>query len=969
MRLAGAPGSGKTTLLSELAKARGYKLVYASQLSPKEIFAVLANQLRGVSADAAQQFATFEGAKHAFASAWAEASELTLVIDDSPYIDDIIEVAWSKKSTQNHQGRILYSTRDLDPVDSRVESIFHLPPMNLEQTALMLKSVRQDHTQEEAIRLWEVTKGNPLRIRQQLVSSGRSTKQVWQDLNPSQREIVTYLTIARSGLAVEDLLSLRNDISYGPENLFADVDLLPELTVGTGVGFRIVHEEIRDELWKLIAARPERIQFAAGRLSKFLEAEGRVVEAYFVLAKSGHKDAGRLLGKAAFEAARSGDWKSSISIQEELLKRAERRKDIDDAIHTRLALAQAYQISGNVNVAREFLERVRQDVTKASKEIRLFVEQFILSSTALFELTPKSVSDLEALKSQLKTAGREWHAARISIDLSVAYIHAHNAPAAEREAREALVVFEAVDDGYGFEIARRNLASALYAQGGRDQEADRLVREIELAEPDQDGRRSRAWLCNMLVRKNRKVGALGEAEENALEAINIARELGDEALVAVNQICLGNVLSDKKQFAEAIRAYDTAANLAQKCGRHEVEAQASYLAGDTYNSIPNDHPDRKSDSAERAELLSRHAIGLMRGTIAYDHMWRAYDTLADALYDQGRKKDAVDAQFQSATYLLKIRDWDNFERLFMTACHNAADIGPLIYLKGIGATFGLDTTSKEDSTLLERLYEPLDVIFRELPPNVLLPFFGLHLHLMSRHLPAPVTRRLVDLIFDLLRSVAKERPDEPWRVVYPAITLAAGCSASLTIQDFVRIAQNVSEFVPDLHIRQMREGDCRWTVVLSLPSPVAISISQIDDEKPTVLACLVLWLFLKGFEAALASELLGGVTLLNEIALQIANGPTMPPDLQRHVAASLKETPCVVSRPANIEADDVKDPTLVFLSETFLADLSIGQGRGGALQILFGLTAIELAYRLLRGTVDIEALGPKVTAVVKQSIS
>ncbi|RVA55368.1 DUF4062 domain-containing protein, partial [Mesorhizobium sp. M7A.F.Ca.US.001.01.1.1] len=334
VRLAGEAGSGKTTLLSQLAQAHGYKLVYGSRLSPKELFAVLANQLRGITADSAQQFATFEGAKHAFASAWAEAGEITVIIDDSPYIDDIADAMRSAGSAPDHRGRLLYSSRDLTALDSRPESIFHLEPMRPEQVGTMLNAAQREHTLEDVMRLWRSTGGNPLRIRQELVSSGRSTKQVWEELGPSQRELITYLSVSNAVLNVDDLLSLRDDPAYGSENLFADVDLVPELVVGTGMGFKIVHEAIREELWKLIASKPERIQFAAGRLGKFLESEGRVVEAYFVLAKAGHKNAGRLLHVAAFEAARSGDWKSSLPIQEELLKNAERRKDNDDIIHT-----------------------------------------------------------------------------------------------------------------------------------------------------------------------------------------------------------------------------------------------------------------------------------------------------------------------------------------------------------------------------------------------------------------------------------------------------------------------------------------------------------------------------------------------------------------------------------------------------------------------------------------------------------
>jgi hypothetical protein len=281
----------------------------------------------------------------------------------------------------------------------------------------------------------------------------------------------------------------------------------------------------------------------------------------------------------------------------------------------------------------------------------------------------------------------------------------------------------------------------------------------------------------------------------------------------------------------------------------------------------------------------------------------------------------------------------------------------------------LNLTIPKNSTPVERMYDLLPDVFRGLPSTAILPFFGLHLGRMTNDLPALVTRRLVDLIFKMVEGIARENPRDHWRLLYPTIVLAAGCATALTVYDYVRIGEAVTNAVPDVTARPEFDGGARWVVILSLPAPVAISILPMDDTKSTTLACLLLALFLKGFEAELSRELFQGVTLMPELTIMVADATCMPQDLRPFVADALKNAPCVVTRPTNLVEDKPDLPTNVFLSETFISELVIGEGRGGALQVLFGFTLIEVAYRLLRGTVDPDALSPKVVKLVRHSVS
>jgi len=438
--------------------------------------------------------------------------------------------------------------------------------------------------------------------------------------------------------------------------------------------------------------------------------------------------------------------------------------------------------------------------------------------------------------------------------------------------------------------------------------------------------------------------------------------------VAINNIGLGNVLSDQDLYQEAILAYDQAALAAQRCRRHEVEAHASYLAANTYNEVPEGHP-LHTDAAERAEMLARYAIGLMRNSIAYDHLGRAFEALADSFFGRGRLREAVEALFESASHFLPAHNWDALERVLMTACYNCDDL-PDVYLAGVNRMLKLDPGElKPSASALERLFAPFRAALVALPREVMIPFLGYHIRTMVKDLPPPIVRRMADLCFAQIRASGIEGDRQPWRILYPTLVVAAGCAKSLTNQDFLRFAEAISQDMAGLSAVPEHDGGARWYVELDLPEPVALTIYPLDDSKPTTLACLLLALFLKGFEADLGKDLLAGAAMVAEVPIQIANFETMPEDLRPFVAGSIADQPCVATRLTEGSIEDRSTPTLVFLAPEFLDRMSVGEGKGGSLQVLAGYTALEVALRILGDTISPEELGPKMVKLVRRSIS
>src|SRR5262249_30669679 len=160
-----------------------------------------------------------------------------------------------------------------------------------------------------------------------------------------------YLALSPLPLSIEDLLTLRGDAAYGPEHLIDDLDRMPALVIGTGAGYRPSHHKIREELIQAVSLKAERYQFAASRLGTHLADKGRIVQAYFLLRDAKNPKSRSIVRQAAHEATRSGDQLSSIQILKDMLLAAKGKKSSEERVNDALALAQAYEHSGEIAAA------------------------------------------------------------------------------------------------------------------------------------------------------------------------------------------------------------------------------------------------------------------------------------------------------------------------------------------------------------------------------------------------------------------------------------------------------------------------------------------------------------------------------------------------------------------------------------------------------------------------------------------
>jgi len=148
-------------------------------------------------------------------------------------------------------------------------------------------------------------------------------------------------------------------------------------------------------------------------------------------------------------------------------------------------------------------------------------------------------------------------------------------------------------------------------------------------------------------------------------------------------------------------------------------------------------------------------------------------------------------------------------------------------------------------------------------------------------------------------------------------------------------------------------------------------VQQIDDNLETALVTTLLVLFLKGFEDEIQRQvILASNVRVREVAVSVMDVSTFRDHVTRDPKFVLptEEHPCAVSRPTNPKARD-KVPTIVICRDDISRHWHAGRREGSAVQILFGLTLVEIVWQLFEGEIELDALHPRVVSVVRKSIS
>ena len=970
----GPAGIGKTVTLAEYAKRETGIFISASGLSQKDLLGLAANKLLGRSKDDAIQFATLDGARAGFKSAWSETEKAALVVDDYADLDILFEII-RQAGGPSPDKILIASVRDTSECEVEA-SLIEMEPLSKDQAHQLLFTLRSTISDDEFDRIFVATGGNPLLLTQStkvdagaLLDPLEAILDQYRKLTPRARELVTYLSISPVPLSAGDLMALCEGEGYLAEEFFQDIKLAAALVREDVRGYAIFHEKIRDDLLNCIRVETQKFRYFSERVAKNLVKNGDNIRAFFILESCGSESASKVQKQAIRDATRLGDVSSARRLLTRSLEKSIELNDKISITETSIALAQMAQWAGDLKAETEYLKeasRLADDI--GDEELSVFVKEYELSSRAQRHMDVDSIGEIIALCEAYATAGRRWELGRFSLLLSSIWIGLYDYVQAEKSALKAKECFEALGDVYGVGLAKRNCAAALMGIPERKADADRLFSEV-LQDDDPSDRRARAWLCNLMVRRLREEGRADEALERAREAVDIGKELGDEYIVAINQIGIANALNDMSKLKEALKTYDAAGLTAQHCGRRDIEAQASRLSASVCDDLADisDKADSR-DYAGEAVAYAKHAVALLEPTAAHGQKGRLYRQLGDSLQIAGEMTSAIDAYFKAASLLRSYGDLDEFRSSLMTGAYLAIDKNEFQqYLSGISKALGISELAERD-TLSEAFFDSLLAILPELDETVAIPVLGLHCGTLLKNAPDFVAPSLVGKILDDA-AANPDINDNPWRLLFLALVLCASCPADqLSIFQLAKISELISKKVEGLVYKPAGDGAAFWVVSIDIGRPVIFSIQQIDDRPDTNLATMFLALFLKGFENQIRENILSGmVPARREMAISLGSYAEMPNDLQEILAPHLDDTFCAVTRPSDIADDQL--PTFVCCREDIGDEWGVSSGKGGSLQVLLGYTILEIIYAMLHGEVELETLKPKIVSVVRETIS
>jgi hypothetical protein len=293
-------------------------------------------------------------------------------------------------------------------------------------------------------------------------------------------------------------------------------------------------------------------------------------------------------------------------------------------------------------------------------------------------------------------------------------------------------------------------------------------------------------------------------------------------------------------------------------------------------------------------------------------------------------------------------------------------------LHGISDTLGFEQPDHQKA-LVDQFLGLVAPIMETVPKGSLIRLLGGHLGEVSSHLPISMKRGLVSAVVECFRDFAQgaRGQAEPWRILYSAIAVAALLKDANQPYLHHRLAASITDGVRNVFVREEGDGTRVWTLVINIGRRITVTIACLDATPASNLAGFALAMFIKAFEEDLAKDLIGNETSLDELLIQIGAFNEMPNDLRQMASLTLgldevlANQSVTVSRPTDFNENS---PTFVFLGSSFLGDISMGSvGGGNSLQLLFGLTLVEITYQLLRGEVDIDTIRPKVVSLVRRA--
>jgi len=977
VRLSGPMGAGKTFLLAQFARDNDCFFARMREMSPKESLSIVANILRKKGHLPTISFATIEQTIQDIKLQWSSVGEITIVLDDCDHISYILE-AIAKFEASKTKNRLVFSTR----FDSRLFHVKEVPVPALTKFEIESLIFKQSGKKPDAGHIAELEKisgGNPLYLRWNLDSDipenlGELTAYELRSfslLSMKAREIVNFLAISPTPLESGDLSTLLSEPALGIEGL---LDLLKEanhLLEEGKRGWQLFHRHLKETITSELQRSSTKFGFYSNQLGRYLIRRKRYLDAFTVLDSAGDPIADKFLEKAYIDSVVRGDLIKGKAVMLRRLAKAEKGEDQLTFLNLILSLAELRSMLGEKAEAATLLDKAKSVADLLDDPmVRNVVEERKLLHEARFGNRRLAVEGMEKLKSNYLGKDGKWYLAQLSLGLSAEYIRLDDFEKAIKESKLALCLFKEIGDDYGQRLSERNFISAGLSSGDPEvkQQAEKRLFEIKGEINFEFPPRERAWLLNALARKSREEDQPKKAIEYSMEAIDIAKELGDPTLEAMNSLNCANALRDMGEEDDALKYYENTATIGATKNVCASEIMATRMIAEIYYN--------KKDYG-KAEHYSRYAAGLSRTKGNHVQFALAQEVLADTLLIKDKVK-AAEAYIEGASTLIDYpEESDIANRLTYLGLEILVERGKRdLYLDAIDKLFTISINEslkkiKSFSYYTNALCLRFPMLMTSHKNIDIVSLFGLHSRLTFDNIPKPVSRHLVHhLLSELLSQPIT--PDIKKDILLGIVTILTSVpSSTLQIWDTATIAKVIGEKVDGLYFHSNLDGSGHWTLNIDLNRLVTVTISQIDDQPDISLAAIILVLALKALERDIKDDLLGAQAVSRrEVDIRIGSHADMIEGAPETIKffGEQQEDVCVIPRPVDFN-DENPVPMMIICANDILSRMKAGYGRGSGLQLLLGPTLLELMMHLLKGDIEQEVLRPKLVAVVRRTVS
>lgn len=444
----GPQGSGKTVLLAQWAKHTGASYLNARGLNARQMLHQIATALS--AGESLSVPTSIDEGRELVRTYWTPRSRWPLVIDDPGDVADLNQLL-QELNADCPQARIVVATRETrGTVDATVE----VPSLSQAEVAAISNRLPSELRSAVASRFDQQTSVLPIDIRRAAAESS-SQNTIFDDVvgasaDAKSRELLAFLCVSPDPLELSDLMKLASVAEAGVVELESRLANLSFLVVDDGLGYRLVHDKLAEELRAKLDTRPALKKFVSLRLAQFFVAARRYEPAFLLYRGIDRKRALPNALRAASQAAVEGRLSHSIPMLEFIAE--ERRKEGEriELVVALLSLAQACDVSGDWKRSAEIIQEART-VAEAIGDTSTSqtVEDHALLAKIRHDLKPSDLESLRAIRERYRAEGRIYEAARLAAEEGSILLSVGDHTGAVPVLRDAVAAFREVGDNYG----------------------------------------------------------------------------------------------------------------------------------------------------------------------------------------------------------------------------------------------------------------------------------------------------------------------------------------------------------------------------------------------------------------------------------------------------------------------------------------------------------------------------------------